>query len=201
MKMSSKKDSPILVSNPPRYSDVINCCVKAVLPHPGDPITFTRSGNRVDGGAEPGLVLTLDRELDVLDAGDKGQKSPSDETMLLVLLDRIESLLRTITPFAFISKALTVYVSISGSMFKPSIVRFMCCGFLKAFLVGMLLVLGRISSFRKLSRFFSFGFLNDDALFLDIGSRFKLLLEPNNGLGHLQVIGLLSVSSGIRRKI
>ena len=171
----------------------------AVFPQPGDPNTKTLAGNMLVGGTDPGLVFTLsrDNELDVREFGDNGQKSPSDETILFVLRDLIESLLRTITPFEFISNVLTVYVSISGSMFNPNNVR-LICGLRKAFRVGILLVLGRISSLRNLSKFFSFGFLNDDALFRIIGRRFKLLVAPNKGLGHLQTTGLPSSLLGMR---
>ena len=80
----------MLVSKPPRYSEVMNCCVIAVFPQPAIPMTRTLAWGLEGPGL--GFTLSLETELDVRDVGDKGQKSPSDDMMLLVLLDRNESL-------------------------------------------------------------------------------------------------------------
>ncbi|KAH3770026.1 hypothetical protein DPMN_171305 [Dreissena polymorpha] len=80
---------PELLLNPPKYSEVINCWLSAVLPYPGAPTTTTRCTYAT------GLILGIsrDKELGVQDMGETGPMSPSEEHMLLMLRERKDSLL------------------------------------------------------------------------------------------------------------
>lgn len=146
-----KKDSflPLLVSNPPIYSEVINCCIRAVFPTSVPPKTLTYE---VDIFPRLLYVLMLSwEELEARDDWDSMRHiSPSDEK-LAEPRDLMESLLLFITPFELTLNILTGYLSASCSLALYSWVwcRWFKCnnvGFLTELFVGMLDVLGRIPS-------------------------------------------------------
>lgn len=89
----------MLVSNPPRYSEVMNCCVIAVFPTPAAPNTVTLNGTT---GTNP--KLSLDTVLEVLEDAERGNCSLPDEYTLLELLDLTESPLLITNPFEVVEK-------------------------------------------------------------------------------------------------
>jgi len=56
-RVSTGHSLPELVSKPPRYSDVMNCCVKAVFPTPSSPKTRTIKPGVGSLAAQPTLSI------------------------------------------------------------------------------------------------------------------------------------------------
>ena len=161
----------MLVSKPPRYSDVINCCVNAVLPTPSLPITITWDTLHC-----PVLFCVPKLSFEELESNDncercKYMSPPPSEDILFVLRDRIVSVLLLITPFEFTSNILTVYVfcSWSAHWFHCNRSWWRRCiwlrfGLLISLLTGILDVRGRIHSSNSSSKLVCLSLNNDLAL-------------------------------------
>lgn len=127
----------------------MNCCVNAVFPTPCAPII------RMRYDLVCSVKLAWDVELDVLD---KAPNSLPEDTTLFVLLEMNESP-RFTKPLAVFSKVLTLYKSCSLSSYKiPADLISRRLGFLTEFLVGKLLVRGRMSPRSKSSDSLILGF-------------------------------------------